>query len=327
MDRRIFISAAAGGLLVVPFSAFGQQSLASVYRVGYLGSQRASDYETRLERLRMGLRDLGYVENRNLVIEFRSAEGKYDRLPELAAELVALKVGVIVVEGPTSALAVQQVTTTTPIVIANVGNAVSSGLIASYAKPGGNIKGMSFLLEELTAKRLDLLKQAKPSIAKVAVLVRPANPAFVQVLAAARSEAERNGVQLERVEIRDADALQGAFSTVERRGIDAILVHTDSLFSAHAESIAALAVKHRITSVGSWDFAKAGGLIGYGVNTLDNYRHLAGFVDKILKGVKPADLPVEQPTKIELAINLKTAKTLGITIPQSLLVRADEVIR
>ena len=327
MDRRTFIGSVALGIAAAPFAAFGQQPLAKVYRIGYVGPQRASDYEARLEALRMGLRELGYVENRNIVIEFRAAEGNYDRLAELAAELVALKVDVIVVEGPTSALAAQHVTTTTPIVVANVGNAVNSGLVASYAKPGGNITGMSFLLEELTAKRLELLKQAKPSIAKVGVLVHPANPVFVQILAVARSEAERDGVQIERVEVRDANALEGAFSTLATRSVDAILVHSDGLFYAHAKSIAALAAKHRIASVGPWDFAKAGGLIGYGVNTLDNYRHIAVFVDKILKGAKPADIPVEQPTKVELVVNLKTAKVLGLTVPQSLLLRADEVIQ
>jgi putative tryptophan/tyrosine transport system substrate-binding protein len=185
---------------------------------------------------------------------------------------------------------------------------------------------MSFFAEELTAKRLELLKQAKPSIAKVGVLVNPSNPVFVQILAVARGEAERDGVQIEPVEVRNADALESAFSTAERRGIDAILVHSESLFYAHAESIAGLAAKHRIPSVGPWDFGKAGGLIGYGVNTLDNYRHLGVFVDKILKGAKPADMPVEQPTKIELLINL-TAKALGLTLPQSLLQRADEAIQ
>jgi putative ABC transport system substrate-binding protein len=280
-----------------------------------------------LERLQANLRELGYVGNRNIVIEVRPAEGRYDRLPELAAELVALKVDVIIAEGPISALAAQHVTTTTPIVVGNAGNAVKSGLVASLAKPGGNITGMSFLLEELTAKRLELLKQAKPSIAKVAVLTRPVNPAFVQVLRVLRSEAERNIVQIEPIEVRDASELESAFSTLATRGFDAIFLHSDAVFFAHAESIAALAAKYRIASVGPWDFGKAGGLIGYGVNVLDNYRHIAVFVDKILKGAKPADIPVEQPTKVELVINLKTAKALGITIAQSLLVRADEVIQ
>lgn len=236
LDRRAFIGTAASGLLAATFSTFGQQPLAKVYRIGYLGSQRASDYTERLERLQADLRELGYVGNRNIVIEFRSAEGRYDRLSELAAELVALKVDVIVTEGPQSALAAQHVSTTTPIVVGNVGDAVKSGLVASFAKPGGNITGISFLAEELTAKRVELLKQAKPSIAKIGVLVRPTNPVFVQILAAARSEAERNGVQIEPVEVRDASELERAFSTVERRGIDAILVHTDSMFYARGES-------------------------------------------------------------------------------------------
>jgi putative tryptophan/tyrosine transport system substrate-binding protein len=326
IDRRTFIGT-AGGLLAAPFAALSQQPLPKVYRIGYLGTQRASDYEARLEALRMGLRELGYVEKRNIVIEFRAAEGNYDRLPELAAELVALKVDVIVVEGISTALAAKNATTTTPIVVGNVGNAVNSGLVASYAKPGGNITGMSFLAEELTAKRLELLKQAKPSIAKVGVLVRPANPVFVQIVATARGEAERNRVQIEPVEVRDASELESAFSTLERRGVDAILVHSDALFTHRAESIAALAAKHRIASVGPWDFAKAGGLIGYGQSMRESYRHIAVFVDKILKGAKPADMPIEQPTKIELVINLKTAKALGLTISQALLLRADEVVQ
>jgi putative tryptophan/tyrosine transport system substrate-binding protein len=326
MDRRTFIGT-AGGLLAAPFAAFGQQPLGKVYRIGFLGTQRASDYVTRLEALRMGLRELGYVENRNFVIEFRSAEGKYDRVPGLAVELIGLKVDVLVVDSSVTALAAKHITTTTPIVVASIGDAVNMGLIASYAKPGGNITGMSFLLEELTAKRLELLKQAKPSIAKVAVLTRPVNPAFVQVLRVLRSEAERNMVQIEPIEVRDASELESTFSTLATRGFDAIFLHSDAVFFTHAESIAALAVKHRIASVGPWDFGKAGGLIGYGVNVMDNYRHIAVFVDKILKGAKPADMPVEQPTKVELVINMKTAKALGLTIPQSLLLRADEVIQ
>jgi putative ABC transport system substrate-binding protein len=326
-DRRAFIGTVASGLIAAAFSAFGQQPLAKAYRIGYLGSMWASDYPERLERLRANLRELGYVGNRDVVIEVRAAEGRYDRLPELAAELVALKVDVIIAEGPISALAAQQVTTTTPIVVGNAGNAVKSGLVASLAKPGGNITGMSFLLQELTAKRLELLKQAKPSIAKVGVLVNPSNPVFVQILAAARGEAERDGVQIEPVAARNAGAFDGAFSTVERRGIDAILVHNDSLFYARGESIAALAAKHRLASVGYWDFAQAGGLIGYGSSPMNNSRQIAVLVDKILRGAKPADMPIEQPTKIELVINLKTAKAVGITIPQSLLVRADEVIQ
>jgi putative ABC transport system substrate-binding protein len=325
MDRRTFIVAL--GIAAAPFAALGQQPLAKVYRIGFLGTQRASDYVTRLEALRIGLRELGYVENRNIVIEVRCAEGNYDRLPELAAELVALKVDVIVVEGISTARAAKNATTTTPIVVGNVGNAVNSGLVASYAKPGGNITGMSFLAEELTAKRLELLKQAKPSIAKVGVLVRPVNPALVQILGVMRSEAERNRMQIEPIEVHDASELESAFSTLATRGVEGILVHSDAVFFTHAETIAALAAKHRMASVGPWDFGKAGGLIGYGVNTLDNYRHIAVFVDKILRGAKPADMPIEQPSKIELVINLKTAKAIGLAIPQSLRLRADEVIQ
>jgi putative ABC transport system substrate-binding protein len=327
MDRRTFIGSVASGIVAAPFAAFSQQPLAKVYRIGFLGAESASGYVTRLEALRAGLQELGYVENGNYVLRFRWAEGKYDRLPDLAAELVSLKVDVIVADGLKATLAAKHTTITTPIVVLNVGDAVNSGLIASYAKPGGNITGMSFLLEELTAKRLELLKQAKPSIAKVAVLINPVNAAFVQVLRVLRSEAERNRVQIEPIEVREADELESAFLTMEAKGVDAILVHSETMFSAHAKSIAALAVKHRIASVGTWDFGKAGGLIGYGVNALDYYRHIAVFVDKILKGAKPADIPVEQPTKVELVINLKTAKALDLTIPQTLLVRADEVIQ
>jgi len=314
-------------MVAAPFAAFGQQPLAQVHRNGFLGVQSASDYATRLEALRTGLRELGYLEARNIVIESRWAEGKYDRLPGLAAELVGRKVDVLVVDGLTAALAAKRTTATTPVVVANVGDPVNSGLIDSYAKPGGNVTGMSFLAPELTAKRLELVKQAKPSIAKVAVLIHPANPAFVQVLRVLRSEAERNRMRIEPIDVREADELESAFLTLATRGVDAIVVHSDTMFFAHAKSIAALAAKYRIASVGTWDFGKAGGLIGYGVNTLDNYRHIAVFVDKILKGAKPADLPVEQPTKVELVVNLKTAKAVGLRIPQSVLLRADEVIQ
>ena len=322
-----FAVALAVNLTLAPPAVEAQTQSEKVYRIGLLGTHSHSSHAKGVEALRAGLRDLGYVEGKNIAIEYRWAEGKYDRLPDLAAELVRLKVDVIVTTGGTPpALVAQQATTTIPIVTTGVGDAVGAGLAANLARPG-NITGLTDFVPELTTKRLELLKEAMPRTRRVAVLVNPDNlqrgaPTFK----AMESTAGSLKVTLHKVEIRRPDEFEHAFSTMAESRVDAVVVMQDALFNANVRVIADLAAKKRLPSSGTKDLAEAGGVIGYGWNTSDNNRRAATFVDKILRGAKPADLPFEQPTKFELVINLKTAKALGLTIPQSLLLRADEII-
>jgi ABC-type uncharacterized transport system substrate-binding protein len=325
MDRRAFIAIVGGSILAAPLAA-GAQTAGKVHRIGFLGSASASSQEVRVEALRAGLRELGYVEGRNIVIEYRWAEGKYDRLPVLAAELVSLKVDVLVTAGTPAISAAKQTTTTVPIVMAGSGDAVASGLVASLARPGGNITGLTDRVPELRAKWLEFLKEAAPRTARIAILVNPDNPGTGPDRALGTTATSLN-VELHTFGARRPHELKNAFGAMAKNRIDAVLVNTDSVFNVNVRTIADLAMKRRLPAAGSKEFAEAGGTIGYGVAFSDNYRRAASFVDKILKGAKPADLPVEQPTKFELVINLKTAKALGLTIPQSLLVRADEIIQ
>jgi putative ABC transport system substrate-binding protein len=317
--------ALACSLLAAPLTAKAQQP-AKIYRIGLLGAISPSAYAPFIEAFRQGLRDLGYVEGKNIVIDSRWAEGRYERLPDLAAELVRLKVDVIVTHGPPASRAAKEATTTTPIVMALVGDAVATGLVASLARPGGNITGSSFFLPELSAKRLELLKEAIPGVTRVAVFVNPGNPTFPPALKAMELTAGSSGVELQQVKVRAANEIEGAFAAMAKRRAHALVVIEDALFSAHARRIAELATKSRLPTMGFTEYAEAGGLMSYGVNRSDLWRRAAVFVDKILKGAKPADLPVEQPTRFELVINLKTAKALGLTIPPSIMVRADQVI-
>ena len=316
-------------VLVVPLAAEAQAT-GKVYRIGFLGTHSHSDHAKGVDAFRAGLRDLGYVEGKDLVIEYRWAGGKYDRLPDLVAELVALKVDVIATTGGTPpALAAKRGTQTIPIVMTGVGDAVGMGLVASLGRPGGNVTGLSDAVPELSAKRLELLKEAIPRTERVAVLVNADNPlqTSLQTSWKALERAARSlKVELQKVEVRRPDEFEQAFATMAKGRIEAVVTTQDALFNANAKLIADLAAKKRLPSSGTRDFAEAGGVIGYGWNVSNNNRRAAHFVDKILKGVKPGDLPIEQPTKFELVINLKTAKALGLTIPPSLLLRADQVI-
>jgi putative ABC transport system substrate-binding protein len=323
VERRVFLGALTGGLLAAPLAAEGQQA-GKVFRIGLLGTD--SGQANPMEALRAGLRDLGYVEGKNIVIEYRWAEGEYDRFPALVAELVALNVDVIVTQGGTPpALAAKRATTTIPIVMTGVGDAVGTGLVASLARPGGNVTGLTDSVPELHAKRLELLKEAMPRAGRVAFLVNPVNRSQAAYKSLERT-ARLLKVELHTVEVRRTQEFERAFSTMAQNRIDAIVVAQDALFNANVRAIADLAAKKRLPSSGTKDFAQAGGAIGYGWNSFDNNRRAAHFVDKILRGARPADLPVEQPTKFELSINLKTATALGLTIPPSLLQRADQVI-
>ena len=326
MNKKIVVSLLATLILASVHLAEAQQAK-KVPRIGFLGSGSASAYSGRIEAFREGLLNLGYVEGKNITIEYRWAEGKYDRLREFASELVRLKVDVIVTHGTPGARAAKQATTTIPIVIAVIGDAVATGLVESLARPGGNITGSSFFGPELYAKRLELLKEAIPGVTRVAGFLNQDNPANRLAFKAMELTAQSLGVEVHRVEVRGPNEFDSAFSGMTKRRVDALVIAQDAMLTAHVRRIAELAVKSRLPSSGFTDHAEAGGLMGYGVNDLDLWRRAAIFVDKILKGTKPTDLPVEQAMKFELIINLKTAKQIGVTIPPNVLARADKVIR
>ncbi len=325
MQRRTFVAGAVA-LLAAPPAAKAQPA-AGVPRIGFLGSTSASSWASRVEAFRTGLRDLGYEEGKNIVIEFRWADEKYGRLPELAAALVRLKVDVIVTYGTPGTLAAKRATTTIPIVMVHSGDAVAAGIVADLARPGGNITGSTYFLPQLMAKRLELLKTALPPITQAAVLVKPDNPFFGPALQALETAANSLKMKLHQFEARGPNEFEAAFSAMTKRRADAVVILEDAVFVSNARTIADLAAKHRLPSAGFNEFAEAGGVIGYGVDFLEMYRRAAVFLDKILKGAKPTGIPVEQATKFDLVINLKTAKALGLTVPQSLLQRADEIIQ
>jgi putative ABC transport system substrate-binding protein len=329
MDRRDTVLALLA-LGAAPLAAEAQQA-AKVARIGYLSTSLASSADRR-DAFLQGLRDLGYVEGRNVAIEYRDAEGKVERIPALAAELVALKVDVIVVPGSTRVtLAAMQATKTIPIVFSNVGDPVESGLVTNLARPGGNVTGLSSLGPELVGKRLELLKQAVPGVSRVAVLWLPGalgERTDKDMLTRADVAARALGVRLQFVEARGADEFARAFSDMSSARAGALTVLPSARFLREHKRLVDLAAKNRLPAVyASREFVDAGGLMSYGANSADLSRRAATYVDKILKGAKPGDLPVEQPTKFELVINLKTAKALGLTIPKSVLAHADEVIQ
>jgi putative tryptophan/tyrosine transport system substrate-binding protein len=327
MERRTFMAMLTGGIVVAPFAA---QQAAKVPRIGYLSPNLAGNPRTR-EAFLEGLRDLGYVEGRNLVIEYRDAEGNAERLPALAAALVALKVDVIVAAaGTPQALAAKQATRTIPIVFIGAGDPVTSGLVTSLARPGGNVTGLSSLGPELVGKRLEQLKQAVPGVSRVAVLRQPGalgERTDKDMLKGAEVAARALGLRLQVVEARGPEDLDRAFSDMTRARADALTVLPSSMFFSEQSRLVDLAAKTRLPTVYPWrEFVDVGGFMAYGANFADLYRRAAVHVDKILKGAKPGDLPVEQPTTFELVINLKTAKALGLTIPPSVLGRADHVV-
>jgi putative ABC transport system substrate-binding protein len=316
------------GLLAAPLIAEAQQPSTKTARIGYVSLR--SGPEPHDEAFRQGLRELGYVEGQNISVEYRWADWKPDRIPALAEELVRLKVDVIVSAGggTVTVLAVKKATKTIPVVFVTGGDPVSTGLVASLARPGGNLTGVSFLTSELNAKRLELLKAAVPGVSRVAVLANPVNPGTAGWLKELEGAARALKVKLQVLEARDPQAIDGAFAAMKRERAGALLVRNDPMFFAQRERIVSLAAKSRLPGIFEWrEFAEAGGLLSYGTSVADMYRRLASYVDKILKGAKPADLPVEQPTRFELVINAKTAKALGLTIPPSFVLRADHVIQ
>jgi putative ABC transport system substrate-binding protein len=328
MDRRAFIGTLAGGLLAAPLAA-GAQQAAKAARIGYLATNLAANARLH-EAFRQGLRDLGYVEGRNVVIEVRDAEGRNERFPALAAEVVALKVDVIVAPSTPGAMAAKQATKTIPVVFTALADPVTSGLVTSLARPGGNITGVSFLAPEQVGKRLEQLKEAVPGVSRVAVLWQPGDvpeTTAKNLLKEAEVAARALGVRVQFVEARGPADFDRAFSEMTEAHADALSVLTSAILFTEHRRLVDLSAKHRLPAVYPWrEGADSGGLMSYGPNVADLYRRTAFYVDKILKGAKPGDLPVEQPTKFELVINMKTAKALGLTIPPSLLQRADQVI-
>ena len=326
--RRQWLIALGASAVAAPWPSLAQQRLVNVHRIGFLGATSIAAYKSRVDAVRAGLRDLGYVEGKNLVMEFRWADGMYDRLPNLAAELVRLKVDVIVTGGTPGTRAAKQATTTIPIVMAVSGDAVATGLIASLARPGGNITGTTYFDPELAAKRLELLKEAVPRATRVGVLTNPDNPQTMgTTLQYIRLAAESLKLKLSIFEARSPNEFDHIFSAMVESRVDAVAVMDDGMFIANQRAIADIAANKRLPLTGAKDLAETGGLIGYGVDFVQTYYRAAYFVDRILKGTKPGDLPVEQSAKFELVINLKTAKALGLTIPQSLLQRADQLIQ
>ena len=328
VQRRDFLLT-AGALLAAPLAAEAQQA-AKVIRIGILAGNRAASPHT-LEAFLQGLRDLGYVEGRNVVIEFRDAEGKPERLPTLAAELLALKVDIVFAPSTPAALATKRVTGTVPIVFAGAADPVADGLVTSLARPGGNVTGLSNLSAEVVGKRLEQLKQAAPGVSRVAVLWHQGGSGGrteKDMLNAAEVAARSLGVQLQAVETRGSADFERAYSEMTRARADALTVLPIALFGFYRRRLIDLAAKNGLPAAyPAREYVDAGGLMSYGADLADLHRRAASYVDKIVKGANPADLPVEQPTKFELVINLKTAKALGLTIPQSLLLRADEVIQ
>jgi len=322
ITRRVFVGSLTGALLAAPLAAEAQQA-GKVYRIGLLGTfENPSGWKAFLQRLR----ELGWAEGKNIVMERRFSEGKPERLRDLAAELVRLNVDVIVTSQTPPAQAAKNATTTIPIVMI-VGDPVGTGLVASLARPGGNMTGLSLLNPATAGKRVELLKDILPGATRLGVLGNPTSPWTALMIREIEVSARTLGMQLQRLEVERPTDFEAAFGAAIRGRAAALLVLEDGLNSAYMATIVGLAAKSRLPAAyGLREFVDAGGLMSYGANTLDLYRRAATYVDKILKGAKPADLPVEQPTKFELVINIKTAKALGLTIPPSLLGRADQVI-
>jgi len=326
--RRQLLIVFSASALTAPLASFAQPQN-RIWRIGFLALRHVDFVETDYNYgpFRQGMRELGYVEGRNLVIEWRSAEGKVERLPALAAELVRLKVDLIVTTGTPVASAAQKATATIPIVIGSANDPVGSGLVKSLSHPGANITGLSNLALDMGLKNLEILLGLVPRLSLVAVLVNPDYSTHAAILKSTQTAARKLNVKVLPVEARTAQEIERAFSVMARERAGAVIVVLNAVFVQHGRQIADLAAKHRLPSIGgSREYVQAGGLVSYGPNLSDNYRRAATYVDKILKGAKPGDLPVEQPMTFELFVNRRTAKAIGLAIPQELFLRADKVI-
>ncbi|MGZ8497434.1 MAG: ABC transporter substrate-binding protein [Candidatus Binatia bacterium] len=327
MIIKVLCLAPSALLLALGFPVEAQQA-GKIPRIGYLNATSASTSPARVEAFRQGLRELGYLEGKNIVIEFRHAEGKLDRLPSLAAELVRLKVDIIVSGGPATTRPAKEATSTIPIVMAQDNDAVATGIVASLARPGGNITGLSTLAPEISGKQLELLKEIVPKLSRVAVLGTSTIPSQVQTLREVDLAAGALKVKIQYLDVLDPNAIETAFQNATKRRADALLVLQSAVMNPQREKVADLAAKNRLPAIYfQSQYMEVGGLMYYGPNTADLFRRAATYVDKILKGRTPADLPVEQPIKFEFIVNLKAAKQIGLTIPPNVLVRADKVIR
>ena len=323
MKRREFITLIGGTAAAWPLAARAQ----SAYRIGVLETTSAALNAANFDALRQGLRQHGYIEGQNLVIEYRSADGRAERFPDLAAELVRLNVDLIVTRGTPAIFAAKNATKTIPVVMAASGDPLGAGVVAGLARPGGNVTGLSAFVTELQAKRLELLREMVPRINRIAALLNMSSPAEPPQWEETKAAARTLAIEPQLLDVRKPDDLGRAFETAISQRADALVVGINVLTQANRRPVADLATKHRLPAIyASREFVDAGGLVVLGVSYPDLYRRAATYVDKILKGAKPADLPIEQPTKFELIINLKTAKALGLEIPPTVLARADEVI-
>ena len=328
MNKRLLASLMSTLILAAVHTAEAQQ-LEKLSRIGFLAYSKSSGEDNlRLRILRQGLRELGYVEGKNLAIEYRAAEGTFDQLPALAAELVRLKVDVIVIQSTPAAVAAKNATSTIPIIISGGTDPVATGLVPSLARPGGNITGVTNMNEELAGKRLELLKETSPKVSRLGVLWNSANPGTAVVFKQTQSAAQALSLSLQSLEVKTVNDLQVAFDTATRSGVNGLVLLASVPVNDHLKLVADLAVKNWLPSIyDRSEFVEAGGLMSYGPNVLDISRRVVTYVDKVLKGANPGDLPVERPTKFELVINLKTAKQIGLTIPPIVLMRAEKVIK
>ena len=324
MKRREFITLIGGAAAGWPLAARAQQ-LTKSYRIGMLETISPALNAPQLDAFRNGLRELGYVEGQQYVIEYRSTDGRAERFPELAIELVRVGVDLIVARGTPASIAAKNATSTTPVIMASVGDPLL--IVESLARPGRNVTGLSAFVNEMTSKRLDLIKELVPAMSRIALLHNMSNPVAPPQWEETRTAARSLGIQAELLDVRSREDLSRAFETAVRRRVDALLVAVDGLFQANTQMIVELAARNKVPAIYvGREFIEVGGLMTYGVSFPHLYLRAAAYADKIFKGAKPADLPVEQPTKFELIINLKTAKALGLTIPPKLLFTADEVI-
>jgi ABC-type uncharacterized transport system substrate-binding protein len=328
IDRRSFITSVAVTMLASPLVADAQPS-GKVWRIGYLalGLRPTPGSSPVFDAFLQGLRELGYVDGRNVTLEIRHAEGRNDRFPWLASELVKLNLDVLVAESTPAAIAAKEASRTVPVVMVSVGDPVGAKLVDSLARPGGNVTGLSLVAPELSAKRLDLFKQTLPKLSRVAVLWNSANPGMQLRVRQTELAAPALGLTLQSVTVQSPDDFDAVFTAMGKDRPESLLVMADTVTATNTKRIVEFAARNRVPAIyEARNFVDAGGFMSYGLDFSDHYRRAATYVDRILKGAKPADLPVEQPTKFELVINMRTAKALGLTIPQSLLLRADQVI-
>ncbi|HVI66492.1 MAG TPA: ABC transporter substrate-binding protein [Bradyrhizobium sp.] len=326
IKRRKFLTLFGGAVLAWPL-AVRAQPMAKVWHVGMLETTAATLNATNLDAFKQALRQLGYIEGQNLIVEYRSGDGHIERFPQLAAELVRLNVDIIITRGTPAALAAKKATATIPIVMAAIGEPVETGMVASLARPGGNVTGLSAFVTELTAKRIEIMREVIPQLSRMALIDNMANRSVPAQWDETKRAAFALGIQPQLYDVRKAEDIERAFSSAIAQRVNALSVGNDSVVIANRIQVVQLAAKHRLPAIyATRDFVDAGGLLSYAAHYPDLYRRAAAYVDKIFKGAKPADLPVEQPTKFEIVVNLKAASALGLTVPSTLLARADEVI-